>query len=222
MRSLFAIITFTLSGFVCATEPVQFDYMMNCQGCHLPNGEGFPTIDLKFNLGTIHSAVADQFAKQMKKYLNINVNIDGLSFEDKLESQRNAEGQITRTSWYADYYSPETFLMNFYGKYVPENPDEPSLLNLSRYKNDDFDRAMDMATTSDDLAERYAYFVEAESIMMDEAPIIVLWYEETIKVTYSKVRNLRLNEMNFYQFRDVYIKEWSEEEFKEANENQLQ
>ncbi|MEH6912273.1 MAG: cytochrome c, class I [Oceanicoccus sp.] len=25
-----------------ATEPVQFDYMMNCQGCHLPNGEGFP------------------------------------------------------------------------------------------------------------------------------------------------------------------------------------
>lgn len=42
MRSLFAIITFTLSGFVCATEPVQFDYMMNCQGCHLPNGEGFP------------------------------------------------------------------------------------------------------------------------------------------------------------------------------------
>lgn len=24
------------------TEPVQFNYMMNCQGCHLPNGEGFP------------------------------------------------------------------------------------------------------------------------------------------------------------------------------------
>ena len=88
--------------------------------------------------------------------------------------------------------------------------------------NDDFDRAMDMATTSGDLAERYAYFVEAESIMMDEAPIIVLWYEETIKLTYSNVRNLRLNEMNFYQFRDVYIKEWSEEEFREANENLLQ
>lgn len=31
-----------LSGFVLATEPVQFDYMMNCQGCHLSNGEGFP------------------------------------------------------------------------------------------------------------------------------------------------------------------------------------
>lgn len=183
-----------------------------------PNGEGFPTINLKFDLGTIHSAVADQFAKHMKKYLNINVNIDGLSFEDKLKSQRNAEGQITRTSWYADYYSPETFLMNFYGKYVPDNPDEPSLLNLARYKSADFDSAIEMGTASNDIAERYKHFVEAEKIMMQDAPIIVLWYEETIKVTYSKVRNLRLNEMNFYQFRDVYIKEWSEEEFRSSNE----
>jgi ABC-type transport system substrate-binding protein len=184
-----------------------------------PNGEGFPTIELKFNLGSIHSAVADQFAKHMKKYLNINVNIDGLSFEDKLASQINARGQITRTSWYADYYSPETFLMNMYGKYVPEDPNEPSLLNLSRYKNDAFDRAVEMGSASKDIAERYKYFAEAEKIMMDDAPIIVLWYEETIKITYSKVRNLRLNEMNYYQFKDVYIKEWTEEEFRASTEN---
>ena len=42
LRTLVASIVLTVSGFVCATEPVQFDYMMNCQGCHLPNGEGFP------------------------------------------------------------------------------------------------------------------------------------------------------------------------------------
>ena len=29
-----------------ATEPVHFDYMMNCQGCHLPQGEGFPLRDV--------------------------------------------------------------------------------------------------------------------------------------------------------------------------------
>lgn len=184
-----------------------------------PNGEGFPTIDLKFNLGSIHSAVADQFAKHMKKYLNINVNIDGLSFEDKIESQRNATGQLTRTSWYADYYSPETFLMNMYGRSVPDSETEPSLLNLTRYKNEEFDRAFEMGTAAKDISERYKYFVEAEKIMMDDAPIIVLWYEETIKVTYSKIRNLRLNEMNYYQFRDVYIKAWTEEEFRASNEN---
>lgn len=27
---------------VFATEPVKVDYMLNCQGCHLPDGSGFP------------------------------------------------------------------------------------------------------------------------------------------------------------------------------------
>ncbi len=27
---------------VMATEPAQADYMLNCQGCHLPDGRGFP------------------------------------------------------------------------------------------------------------------------------------------------------------------------------------
>ncbi|MBU3071291.1 cytochrome C [Aestuariicella sp. G3-2] len=29
-----------------ATEPIQFDYMMHCQGCHLPEGQGFPLRDV--------------------------------------------------------------------------------------------------------------------------------------------------------------------------------
>jgi oligopeptide transport system substrate-binding protein len=181
-----------------------------------PGGKGFPTIDLKFNIGTIHSGVADMFARQMKKNLNINVNMDGLSFEDKIADQQNARGMLFRTSWYADFYSPETFLVNFYGKVVPEDASEPSPINMTRYRNENFDRAFEAGQEAKDIAERYKHFVEAEKIMMKDAPIIPLWYEETIKVMYSKVRNLRLNEMNYYQFRDVYIKEWTAEEFLES------
>lgn len=42
MNSLSKILLLMLASPVLATEPAQFDYMMNCQGCHLPNGEGFP------------------------------------------------------------------------------------------------------------------------------------------------------------------------------------
>ncbi len=31
-----------VASFASATSQVQSDYMLNCQGCHLPNGEGFP------------------------------------------------------------------------------------------------------------------------------------------------------------------------------------
>lgn len=179
-----------------------------------PNGEGFPPINLKFNLGTLHSGVADRFAKHMKKYLNINVNIDGLSFEDKLRDQMYANGDLFRTSWYADYYSPETFLMNLYGASVPESLDEPSLFNHARYQNPKFDEKLEKGKQSRDLIERYNYFAEAEKILMDDAPLIILWYEETIKIAYSNVRNLNLNEMNYYSFRDVYFKDWTAEEYE--------
>ncbi|WP_417266474.1 ABC transporter substrate-binding protein [Brumimicrobium sp.] len=180
-----------------------------------PNGEGFPNVNIKFNLGTIHSAVADDVAKQLKKVLNINVNLDGMPFQNKIKDQENANGQIFRSSWFADYYSPESFLMNGYGKTVPEDPSQPSLTNHSRYSNPAFDEAFEKGRSATDIVERYKHFAEAESILMEDSPFIILWYEETIKIAYSKVRNLQLNEMNHYVFRDVYIKEWTKKEWEE-------
>ena len=180
-----------------------------------PDGEGFPPINLKFNLGTIHSAVADEFAKQMKKTLNINVNLDGMPFQNKLEDQMSANGDIFRTSWYADYYSPESFLMNAYGGIVPEDKNEPSLMNHARYVNEKFDEAFEKGQSSTDIVDRYKHFAEAERILMEDAPFIILWYEETIKVAYSRVRNLELNEMNYYSFKDVYIKDWTKKEWED-------
>ncbi len=179
-----------------------------------PDGEGFPAINLKFNLGTIHSAVADEFAKQMRKTLKINVNLDGMPFQNKIEDAMEAKGDLFRTSWYADYYSPESFLLNAYGGTVPESESKPSLINHSRYVNKDFDAAFEKAQIATDIVDRYNHFAEAERILMKDAPFIILWYEETIKVAYSKVRNLELNEMNYYSFKDVYIKNWTKEEYE--------
>jgi ABC-type transport system substrate-binding protein len=181
-----------------------------------PNGEGFPSINLKFNVGTIHSAVADEFAKQIKKTLNINVNLDGLPFEDKLNDQMNANGDIFRTSWFADYYSPESFLINAYGAAVPEDKSKPSTINHSRYVNEEFDKAFQKGQSSTDVMEQYKHFSEADKILMEDAPFIILWYEETIKIALSKVRNLELNEMNYYSFKNVYFKEWTKEEYESS------
>ena len=179
-----------------------------------PNGEGFPSINLKFNVGTIHSAVADEFAKQIKKTLNINVNLDGLPFEDKINDQMNANGDIFRTSWYADYYSPESFLINAYGATVPDDKSEPSTMNHSRYVNEEFDKAFEKGQSSTDVMEQYKHFSDADKILMEDAPFIILWYEETIKIALSKIRNLELNEMNYYSFKNVYFKEWTKEEYE--------
>lgn len=42
MRAGFLMLLLLVPPVTSATDEVQFDYMMNCQGCHLPGGEGFP------------------------------------------------------------------------------------------------------------------------------------------------------------------------------------
>ena len=54
--------------------------------------------------------------------------------------------------------------------------------------------------------ESYAHFKKAERIMMNDAPIIVLWYDENLKLTHSYVKNYAFNPMNFRSFTEVYIK----------------
>jgi ABC-type transport system substrate-binding protein len=179
-----------------------------------PNGKDFPIIHLKYNLGTIHSDVAIEIASQLKQTLNIDIKLEGVTFEEKLEDQKFAKGDLFRSSWFAEYNSPESFLMTAYGKTVPGDSSQPSMTNYSRYQNDNFDALFEQGKISPEIVERYRFFAEAETILMDDSPFIILWYEETIKIIYSKVRNLKLNKMNSYSFKNVYLKDWSKKEWE--------
>lgn len=183
-----------------------------------PNGKGFPSLTLKFNVGTIHSAVADEFRKQMKKELNINVNIEGLTFEDRIHDEQTGNGDIFRTSWFADYKSPETFLNNFYGKLVPKDENELSKINSTRYKNSKFDAFFEKARIEENVAESNKLFSQAEAILMKDAPIIVLWYGEQYIIQYFNVRNLETNAIMYLDLSHVRIQDWTKKEYKQKTE----
>lgn len=179
-----------------------------------PNGEGFGSVELRYNISDTHSAVADEFAKQIFKVLGINVNIDGSSFEQLTEDRAIGNGDIFRSGWYADYPSPETFLINFYGKLVPENDAEPSIINESRYKNPLFDQFYEQAQNSVKLSDQMLLFSKAEVELMKDPPLIPLWYAGDIGITQSYIRNFHFNPLNHFEFKKVYIKPWTAEEYK--------
>jgi oligopeptide transport system substrate-binding protein len=182
-----------------------------------PNGEGFGSVELRYNISDTHSAVADEFAKQIFKVLGINVNIDGSSFEQLTTDRQVGNGDIFRYGWSADYASPETFLMNFYGKFVPDNDSEPSQMNESRYKNPLFDEFYEQAQNSDKLSDQMRLFSQAEVELMKNPPIIPLWYAGDIAIMQSYVRNFHFNALNHFEFKKVYIKPWTAEEYKAAH-----
>ena len=182
-----------------------------------PEGKGFGSVVLRYNISDTHSAVADEFSKQIFKTLGINVNIDGSTFEQLSEDGANANGDIFRMGWAADYPSPESFLINFYGKIVPSDSTKPSPVNSSRYKNYLFDQFFDQAINSKKLADQMKAFSLAEIELMKDPPIIPLWYTGDIDIIYSNVRGFTFNAINSFDFRTTYIKDWTEEEYKEKH-----
>ncbi len=178
-----------------------------------PNGKGFGSVNLRINIGDVNSAVAEEISSQIYQNLGINVNIDGSSFELKDEDADYARGDMFRTAWIADFSSPETFLGNFYGGYLPANPGAPSQMNQARYRNVVFDKYFEQAREANSQRESYRLFAEAEKELLKDPPIIVLWYANEFQLSYSKVRNLKVNAMNFLDLKEVYMKDWTKEEF---------
>jgi ABC-type oligopeptide transport system substrate-binding subunit len=171
-----------------------------------PGGKGFPSLSMQFRLGNDHYLVASEIQNQLRSVLNINVEIEGVEFNQLIENQAMGKADIFRSTWFGDYPNPETFLVNAYGKIVPQSASEPSYMNSSRYINPAFDEAYEKGAQSATTAESYAAFAEAEKILMEDAAFIMLWYGEDMMLIQSKVRNLQTNGMRFLDLRSVYFK----------------
>jgi hypothetical protein len=48
---------------------------------------------------------------------------------------------------------------------------------------------------------------------MQDPPIIVLWYSGDIQLVYSRVRNLKNNPMGLLDLKEVYLLDWTKEEY---------
>lgn len=193
-------------------DPVKAKKLMAEAG--YPKGEGFGSLTLRFNIGDINSAVADEFAQQIFQILGINVNIDGSTFEQLNEDATIGRGDVFRTAWAADYPNPETFLNIFYGKHISKDTTVFSNINQSKYVNPKFDQLFEQAKIADNIVEKMNLFSKAEIELLKNPPMIPLWYNGDMQIVYSYVRNLHFNSLGSFDFKTVYKKEWTAEEYQ--------
>lgn len=179
-----------------------------------PNGAGFGTINLRFNIGDINSAVADEFAQQIFQVLGVNVNIDGSNFEQLNNDAISGNGDMFKSSWIADYPNPENFLNNFHSVNRPDKTTNKTGLNLSKYNNPVFDNLLEEAKKEDNIGQKMKLYSKAEVELMKNPPIIPLWYSGDLQIIHSYVRNLHFNSLNLFNFKKVYLKEWTAEEYQ--------
>lgn len=170
------------------------------------DGKGFPKIVLELNSdGERNVAVAEEVQKQLKEHLNINIELNIVPFAQLVENMIGGKTDFFRGGWIADYPNPENFLWFFYGKNIPANLNEPSYPNMMRYKNPKFDSYYEAGLKSKSTEEAYKNFMEAEKIMVEDAPVMLLWYDEGYRLMHSYVKDFPNNAMQFRDFSTVYF-----------------
>ncbi len=174
-----------------------------------PNGKGFPKVKVELNSGGLKSTdVVLEIQKQLMNVLNVNIDFEIVaSLKQKLEDEKYGRSEIFRASWIADFPSPENFLWMFYGAGVPSDNTQPSWPNTSRFKNAEFDKLFEAGKSAKTNEESYADFMKAEQILMDESPVMMLWYGENYRLVKSNVHNLFSNPMRYRDYSLVYLKD---------------
>ncbi|MDP2385270.1 MAG: peptide ABC transporter substrate-binding protein [Bacteroidota bacterium] len=173
-----------------------------------PNGKGFPAVKVILNSGGArNSNVVVEIQKQLMENLNVNIDFDVVPYAKKLEEARSGRADIIRDAWIADFPSPESFLHLFYGANVPADLNQSSFPNTSRFQNTDYDKYYVMGRDAKSKDSSMAYFLKAEQILMNEAPLMPLWYEGNYRLTQFYVKDAFTNPMRYRNYSSVYIKE---------------
>jgi peptide/nickel transport system substrate-binding protein len=188
-----------------------------------PDGKGFPVVKIMLNSGgNKNSKVVEEIKKQLMEVLNVTVDFDIVPFAQKLDDAQHARSaNMYRAGWTADFPSPENFLFILYGKNVPDSLSQPSVYNIPRYKNAEYDKYFELGRTAKTKDESYAAFLMAEQIMINDAPIMVLWYTENMKLAHGYLKNFYFNALNYNSYTEVYLKkeEVKSEDKKEESHN---
>jgi peptide/nickel transport system substrate-binding protein len=145
------------------------------------DGKGLPELSLTTTADYLDMAV---FLKKSWADLGVNVKID-VQTGGMLRQMRN-KGKlgIFRGSWIADVPDAENYLACFYsGNFSPDGP------NYSHFSNPEFDNLyrQSFAATGDN---RYALMHTADSVLIREAPIVVLYYDQSLRLYQNHVTGL--------------------------------
>lgn len=173
-----------------------------------PNGKGFPKVEFMLNAeGDRNTNVAIEIQKQLSDHLNIDVEVGTYPFAQLLEKAYQGNFDLMRSAWYADYPSPENFLWIFYSGNRDAHSREQGFPNIARYSSVKFNRLYEQALQARSIKEANNYFIEAEKVLMQDAPVVILWYDEGFRLLQSYVKNFPNNPMQYRDLSKVYFQQ---------------
>ena len=142
-----------------------------------------------------------KFVQSALTEVGLNCKVEEMMPAALREKRANGNLPFFRSSWVADYPDAENYLSLFTtNNFTPQGP------NYTHYSNEKFDALYQKSLTCNDLQERAKIYREMDSLMMAEAPVVILFYDEVLRFVNKDVEGLGSNPTNMLNLKSVDLR----------------
>ncbi|TPV33790.1 ABC transporter substrate-binding protein [Paucihalobacter ruber] len=139
-----------------------------------------------------------EFIQRELLKIGIDVKVDVMPASALKDAKANGKLDLFRASWVADYPDAENYLSLFYSKnFAPNGP------NYTHFEDESFDKLYEASLSVANLKERATYYAQMDSLIMKQAPVVVLFYDEVVRFTRKNIEGLGINPINLLDLRQV-------------------
>lgn len=154
-----------------------------------------PKITISTN--SLYVDLCEYIQRELEK-IGLTVTIDLLTSSTLKEEKATGKLSVFRASWVADYPDAENYLSLFYSKnFTPNGP------NYTHFKNTEYDSLYENALKEVNIKKRHGLYQQMDSIVINHAPVIPLYYDQVIRFSRKNIHGLGINPINLLHLKRV-------------------
>lgn len=161
-----------------------------------PGGAGFPAIDLLVRNDDLMPRLAEAIQAMWKTELGLTTTISQAEQKIWIQNQQTLNYTVCLSAWTADFPDPISFLELFLGD---------SAYNWTGWNDPAYRGLLDQAAATSDAAARYQLLRQAETLLLDAAPVAPLYYGAQTYLLHPAVKGWAPSPLAFRRFQRVSL-----------------
>jgi len=163
-----------------------------------PGGQNFPRFEILYNKSDLHEKIALEIQDMWKQTLGVDCELKNQEWASYLQTLKNLEYDVARSSWIGDYVDPNTFLDCF----ITGGGNNRTGWSVAEY-----DELIAAAGREIDPAKRMQIFEQAESLLVRESSPIapIYYYAGILFYNAERLKGIEPNVLAEHPLREMYL-----------------